>query len=248
MATRTLPPADQDAVVADFIEQVAAAVHPIQIWLFGSRARGDADEWSDVDLLVVLEPDTDRRACRMEVSRLEAKTGIRSDVLFTNADHIVRRGRVGGTVLNNALEEGLLVYEQEDAHAATALEWQLNARNSLRVASMAAAQLEVEPELAGEVSWGALQSLEKSIKAALFLEHVGVPRTHKLHELAELLPEEMQAWTAGMNLASTTYRGLGGRYPDWGPNPTVEEARRALSDAQRFYDQLVAELQRRGIR
>ena len=248
MTTRSLPPAHQDAVVADFIEQVAAAVHPIQIWLFGSRARGDADEWSDVDLLVVLDREADRRACRTEVNRLQAELGIRSDVLLTNADHIVRRGHVGGTVLNNALEEGQLVYEQEDAHVATAIEWQLNARNSLRVAAMAAAQLDVEPELAGEVSWGALQSLEKSLKAALFLEHIRIPRTHKLHELAELLPDEMNAWTAGMNLAGTTYQGLGGRYPDWGPNPTVEEARQALSDAQRLHDQLVAEFQRRGVR
>ena len=41
-----------DAVVA----RVAAAVDPQAIWLFGSRARGDARSDSDFDLLVVGKP------------------------------------------------------------------------------------------------------------------------------------------------------------------------------------------------
>jgi predicted nucleotidyltransferase len=34
-------------------QAVAADERPDQIWLFGSRARGDWDGWSDTDLLVV---------------------------------------------------------------------------------------------------------------------------------------------------------------------------------------------------
>lgn len=42
-----------DAVVA----RLVAALDPYAIWLFGSRARGDAKPGSDFDLLVVAKPD-----------------------------------------------------------------------------------------------------------------------------------------------------------------------------------------------
>jgi predicted nucleotidyltransferase len=41
------------------IARIFAPVHPLRIVLFGSRARGDADEASDVDLIVVYR--TERR-------------------------------------------------------------------------------------------------------------------------------------------------------------------------------------------
>ena len=236
-----------DGLIATMVERIAEAVQPIQIWLFGSQARGDADEWSDVDLLVVLNPDSDRSACRLAVNDLFADIPIRNDVLFTTPEHIVRRGRVGGTVLNNALEEGRLVYEDEDPHIATAVDWLQTAGLDLEMAEYALSRVSENPGFRNQASWGAQQAFEKSVKAALFLEHIRFPRSHMLDELAELLPDQIREWTAGMELRNLSYRGLGGRYPDWGPNPTVEEARQALSDARHFYDRVAAEFERRGL-
>ena len=42
------------------VDVVAAALDPEEIWLFGSRARGDAHEHSDYDLFVVVPDDTPR--------------------------------------------------------------------------------------------------------------------------------------------------------------------------------------------
>ena len=240
-------PVKVDDLIATVVERIAEAVQPIQIWLFGSQARGDADEWSDVDLLVVLDHDSDRRACRLAVNDLFADIPIRNDVLFTTPEHILRRGRVGGTVLNNALEEGRLVYEDEDPHIATAVEWLQTAGRDLEIAEIASSRMDLDAGFANQASWGAQQAFEKSVKAALFLEHIRFPRSHMLDELAELLPDQMREWTAGMELRNLTYRGLGGRYPDWGPNPTVDEARQALSNARKFYDHVAAEFQRRGV-
>jgi predicted nucleotidyltransferase len=44
-------------VPAAFIERIVETLHPEEIWLFGSRARGDHRPDSDWDLLAVL-PDT----------------------------------------------------------------------------------------------------------------------------------------------------------------------------------------------
>lgn len=238
--------ADQaQSEVAIIVERIAEAVQPLQIWLFGSHARGDQHEHSDVDLMLVLDGTADRRACRGKAYRQLEGLSLSADIIVVTAEQVVQRGRVAGTLLNNALEEGMLVYEQEDPHIATALEWLEQAGRDLTFAERSLDSLEEEPGYADQLSWLAHQSLEKSIKAALFLEQVRVPLSHKLHELAELLPEAMLDWTTGMDLRGATYQGLGGRYPDWGPNPTVEQARRSLADARRFHDQLAAALQRR---
>ena len=238
--------ADQaQSEVATIVERIAEAVQPLQIWLFGSRARGDQHAHSDVDLLLVLDGAADRRACRGKAYGQLEGLKLSADIIVVSAEQVVQRGRVAGTLLNNALEEGKLVYEQEDPHIATALEWLDQARRDLSFAERSLDSLDEEPGFADQLSWLAHQSLEKSIKAALFMQQIRVPLSHKLHELAELLPDGMREWTADMDLRGATYQGLGGRYPDWGPNPTVEQARQALADARRFHDQLAAELQRR---
>ena len=241
-----MPIADQTQLeVATIVERIAEAVQPLQIWLFGSRARGDQHEHSDVDLLLVLDGSADQRACRGKAYGQLDGLDLSADIIVVTAEQVVKRGRVAGTLLNNALEEGKLVYEQEDPHIATALEWLDQARRDLLFTERSLDSLDEEPAYADQMSWLARQSLEKSIKAALFMEQIRVPLSHKLHELVELLPEAMREWTAGMDLHGATYQGLGGRYPDWGPNPTVEQVRQALSDARRFHDQLAAELQSR---
>lgn len=236
-----------DDLIAGMVDRIAGAVHPIQIRLFGSRARGEAGRWSDVDLLVVVGEAPDRRACQVEIKSLLSDMPIGIDVVVTTPERIVRRGHVVGTVLHNALEEGKLIYEQEDAHQATALEWLNAAREDVAVANLALAQLDQPPGLAGPVCWHAQQIVEKSLKATLFLERVSVPHTHELDDLADLLPEEMRHWTAGLDLEWLLNQGFAGRYPDYESRPSTSDARRALSDARRVYEHVAAEFQRREV-
>ena len=59
--------ADIDTIVATMVERIADGFDPERILLFGSRARGDAKDWSDVDLLVVMPDGTDRREAAVEM-------------------------------------------------------------------------------------------------------------------------------------------------------------------------------------
>ncbi len=43
-----------DQRLAEIVQRLGA-MQPVRILLFGSSARGDADEWSDIDLIVVAE-------------------------------------------------------------------------------------------------------------------------------------------------------------------------------------------------
>lgn len=44
-------------VPAEFIRRIVDELHPLQIWLYGSRAKGEARPTSDWDLLAVLPDD-----------------------------------------------------------------------------------------------------------------------------------------------------------------------------------------------
>ena len=61
MRTDELIPTIRDRIVRDF--------DPVQIILFGSRARGDAGSGSDVDLLVVLPEVADKRKAAVDMRR-----------------------------------------------------------------------------------------------------------------------------------------------------------------------------------
>ncbi|MEZ4323086.1 MAG: nucleotidyltransferase domain-containing protein [Myxococcota bacterium] len=48
---------EQDPELARLLEHVVAAMEPLEVWLFGSRAEGRARPDSDYDLLVVVPDD-----------------------------------------------------------------------------------------------------------------------------------------------------------------------------------------------
>lgn len=92
------------------VDRLAAGFSPDRIVLFGSYARGDADEDSDVDLLVVMPEDDERREVEIEMRRLVSDLPVAKDIVVTTNDEIRRRGHVIGTVLEPALREGKVVY------------------------------------------------------------------------------------------------------------------------------------------
>lgn len=51
------PRRDGDQFLAEIVDRIIAAYQPERIYLFGSKARGDAGPDSDYDLLVVVPDD-----------------------------------------------------------------------------------------------------------------------------------------------------------------------------------------------
>ena len=97
--------------IAQAAERLHEARPEATIILFGSRARGDADEKSDTDFLVVLS--SKPRSLRKEM--LELANVIRpfrlfADVLVVSRPRFLESSRVPGTLYHSALTEGKLVY------------------------------------------------------------------------------------------------------------------------------------------
>jgi predicted nucleotidyltransferase len=101
---------DEPAIRAA-VERIVAAGRPSKVILFGSYARGDADDGSDLDLLVIQSRVVDAAA---EIARLRTAigdVGVGVDLLVYSEDEVARRGLVAGTAIWWALGEGRVVYE-----------------------------------------------------------------------------------------------------------------------------------------
>ena len=105
-----------EALLQQMTETIVEAADPIQVILFGSRARGDARPDSDVDLLIVeaepFGPNRDRGAEESRLWRCLAKFHVAKDILIYSRDEVERwRGSLNH-VLARALREGKVLYER----------------------------------------------------------------------------------------------------------------------------------------
>jgi len=93
-------------------ERLVDGFHPEKILLFGSQARGTADDRSDVDILVVCTFKGKRRHLMLEMDR--ALSGLENafDVLILTPEEYQRDSRIPGTVGRYAYKEGKVLYEQ----------------------------------------------------------------------------------------------------------------------------------------
>jgi len=102
-----------ESVISEMIDRLVREFDPLKIVLFGSHARGDANEHSDVDLLVVLPEVSERRQEVVDMRVALADLPLPKDVIVTTPEEIRRRGHLVGTVLRPALREGRVMYERD---------------------------------------------------------------------------------------------------------------------------------------
>jgi predicted nucleotidyltransferase len=72
--------------IGTLLARIEAQYHPEQVWLFGSRARGDAGPESDWDLFVVVPDDTrEEQLDLLFVWRMKRGSGVLADVIACRA-------------------------------------------------------------------------------------------------------------------------------------------------------------------
>ena len=101
-----------EAIISTMVNRIGGRFQPSRVVLFGSQARGSANDWSDVDLLVVMGKAADKRQAAVEIRRSLGDLPVSKDIVVTTPGEIARRGRVVGTLLHAALREGKVIYER----------------------------------------------------------------------------------------------------------------------------------------
>lgn len=101
-----------EATITDAARRLAAAAcSPARVLLFGSRARRDAREDSDLDFLVIEERFQSKLSEMVRLRDALPPLGVPVDVVVVSEYEAARRGRVPGTLVYRALREGRVLAE-----------------------------------------------------------------------------------------------------------------------------------------
>jgi len=100
-------------VLEKIVDLIVPLVNPDQIVLFGSYARGDYSEKSDIDLLVLKKGMDDEGEVidNIYYSFLGQRLGIPVDILALDSDKYLELSDVIGCVYKQIKKDGKLVYE-----------------------------------------------------------------------------------------------------------------------------------------
>lgn len=211
----------------EIVERLAEKYDPDRIILFGSHARGQGREGSDLDLLIVKETDQRPIDRHMEVERLLSDRRIPLDVFVYTPREVWDLYAAGSTFIEEVIESGRVVYMRKTTAA-----WLRDAREELESASIL-----FDHRKYRAVCFHSQQAVEMDLKALVLEKGKRPGRTHDIVELLNAVTAE--GWAVGLPMdeavfLNSVYRG---RYPaEEGllphGEPTEEDARRALTAAE----------------
>jgi len=101
----------QDPALNEIVRRLVDSYAPLQVYLFGSKARGDSGPDSDYDLLVVVpyEALPARNRTRLAYEALRG-TGIAADVLVCTRSYFEPRRSLKASLPGTVLREGRLLH------------------------------------------------------------------------------------------------------------------------------------------
>jgi predicted nucleotidyltransferase len=99
-------------LLQEAVRRLVDKFHPQRIILFGSQARGTADDRSDVDLLVVCRIEGDRFKLMTDMGRALSGVGFARDIIVLSPEEFERDREIPGTIARPASLEGKVLYEQ----------------------------------------------------------------------------------------------------------------------------------------
>jgi predicted nucleotidyltransferase len=94
----------------DLVARIVAAAHPQRIILFGSAARGDGNDQSDIDVLVIADETSHRRKTAQAIYRHLLGSCLPVDVVVAKPSDLEKYGQSIGLIYREALRDGRDLY------------------------------------------------------------------------------------------------------------------------------------------
>ena len=167
-------------IIRDMVDRIVERFSPLRIILFGSQARGTANEHSDVDLLVVMKNGTNRWNTELAMMRATKGFSVDRTIIVTTPESIPTV--TGVSAVFYALREGVTLHGPDRSAKQEARDWLLYAQEDIHFLDT---KTNATPPIA---CWIAHRAALNAIKAALVLENCHVPFTHDLDVLREQIP------------------------------------------------------------
>jgi len=102
--------------LASLAERIIDLANPRQVILFGSQARGTAQQDSDIDLLIIGDRSSEEKwSRRREIGRIRRGLpliGVPIDILFFTPEEVEKWRHTTNHVVSEALREGRVIYER----------------------------------------------------------------------------------------------------------------------------------------
>ena len=249
--TRARPRIDAPKELDRIVRRLAEGFDPVAIYLFGSRARGDARADSDYDLMLVLADDNERVRSRQDVWQTARSPRIAVNPFLTRTGSFAWRRHEVGTLEYEVQTDGIRLYpatgddlratarcdgqEPRSMNAKVVAEWLARVRSDLIIARKACEGDDALPE---QAAYHVQQAAEKLTKAVLVALQKRPRKGHQIGEFAKRLPPsfpERERFLALDRLSDYVwahrYPGEeGGRAPP--PVPSVAEARAWIAEVE----------------
>lgn len=195
--------AETRGVVDEIVERLISRFHPRRIYLFGSRARGNARPDSDYDFLVEIDTEPEGvTITRQGITWLEDLAETEVQVHLRYPDQLKRRKDDPGTIDWDVVREGRLLFSLDGLPAINAGPdrkmvrersgeppesfdgWLSHAQRDMRLATHLSSDF---AEWKESICFHAQQAAEKYLKALIIARHARPARTHKLVRLVRQL-------------------------------------------------------------
>lgn len=98
------------ALLGELLERILQVVQPLRIILFGSAARNQMEEHSDLDLLVIVPKDVHRRQTAQSIYQNLVGLGFAVDVVVVTEEDVKLYRQAPGLVIKSAMDEGITLY------------------------------------------------------------------------------------------------------------------------------------------
>ena len=106
------PPEITESIIQDIVQRITKEFDPEKIVLFGSQARGKTREWSDIDILIVMDYEGTSASKAADISLKAKPSGIPVDFIVRSSKEITERLEMGDFFIRNIMDKGRVLYER----------------------------------------------------------------------------------------------------------------------------------------